>query len=236
MRLKYVLVLVVATIAYLAIGTFTVAVVPGRVIPLDSFGAVTADDQRLRLVLDAQNSVRSGAVALLSGSALGIAGLVTFLTFSYSRRESDRVHRTSQDTLFTSALAALSSDNDATVVGAASMISSLARIRSDLRRSASATLFALLREKCRVTNPIAATEANRSRAELHDRDRSRRRPCSSSASCRPRPPAPSRPEQSSSGASMGATSGGSAWRAAATRWSASSARTSGTRSSSTSSS
>jgi hypothetical protein len=135
MRLRYFVLLVLITLAYVACacGIYALPIALSNATPI---AAVPYASVKVRLILDSQSSIRAGAVTLLTASSLGIAGLVAFLSFGAGRKDAERNVRSSQDALFTKALDGIEKSNTASAVGAISLLGSVARDRPDLRESA----------------------------------------------------------------------------------------------------
>ena len=170
MRLRYFVLLALITLAYVACAYAALYALPIALSNATPIAAVPYASVKARLILDSQSSIRAGAVTLLTASSLGIAGLVAFLSFGAGRKDAERNVRSSQDALFTKALDGIEKSNTASAVGAISLLGSVARDRPDLRESAASALFALARDRIRLSTPITGSLRNRTIGDLADRD------------------------------------------------------------------
>jgi uncharacterized protein YjbI with pentapeptide repeats len=170
MRLRYLWLLIFSTAAYVGCAYAALYALPVALTHTEQFARISDPSGRATLILKSQDSIRSGAVTLLTGSALGIAGLVAFLSFSASRRDAEHQIRSSQDKLFTKALSAIENSDSAASVGSVSLLGSIARDRSDLREPAASALFALTRARVRLSAPLDDHVGNRTVDDLANRD------------------------------------------------------------------
>lgn len=125
---------------------------------------------KAQLLVTSETSIRSNAVTIVTGSALGAVGLAAFLTFGAGRRDAERNVRKSQDDLFTKALDMIGNEDGPIVTGAISLLGSVAHSRDDLRMATASALFTVVRQRLRVSNPIACSAENRCVDILADRD------------------------------------------------------------------
>lgn len=169
MRLRHVALLTFAVCLYTLLCYVALEVVPNAVVRSNSYVSLPLIE-REQLIMNTRNSVRTAAVALLTGSALGVAGFVGLLAFINSRREAERNERESQDSLFTNALKSLDQINDSAILGAVAVMASVANRRIDLQGPASAVLFALVRGRRALSTSLSRTPDQLSIADLTDRD------------------------------------------------------------------
>jgi uncharacterized protein YjbI with pentapeptide repeats len=160
----------VLTVVYSVLAIFTLYKAPELLVAAGSFDTVPDAYHRERLVVDAQNSARTSAVAVLTSSALGVAGLVALVSYTTSRRDAQRSQTESQDELFTRSLELLASPSEVVLVGALSTLAGVAKARDDLRRPTLAIFFMLLRSRRHLDDPIDRTIEARACADLQDRD------------------------------------------------------------------
>jgi Pentapeptide repeats (9 copies) len=170
MRLRYLVALGIVTLAYVGCSYLVLDYLPLALSHSAEFRSVRQVGTRVSLQLESQDSIRAGAVTLLTASALGVAGFIAFLGFSAGRRESDRNIRISQDQLFNGALDTIAKQDATASIGAISLLTSIAIERPDLREAASSTLFALTRSRLKASRPIEGTLRNRNIDDLTDRD------------------------------------------------------------------
>jgi uncharacterized protein YjbI with pentapeptide repeats len=170
MRLRYVWLLLFITAAYVGCAYAVLYALPLALADSKQFAQISDPAVRANLLLQTQGSIRSGAVTLLTGSALGIVGIAAFLTFSAGRRDAERQVRSSQDELFTKALSAIDGSDSASSVGAVSLLGSIAKDRADLRETAASALFTLARSRVRLSQPLDNHIGNRTVDDLVSRD------------------------------------------------------------------
>lgn len=170
MRLRYMLLIVLSVVGYGLLAYGAVYYLP-KIVPEDAqVQALPGGATKAGLVENAELSVRTSAVTLLTGSALGAAGLVAFLTYGTGRRDAERNVRKSQDELFMKALDMVGSVEVPIAAGAISILGSVARERADLRDAAAAALFGVARRGIRLSSPLDCTTNNRSVDLLADRE------------------------------------------------------------------
>jgi len=170
MRLRYLALLAAVAIAYVLCAYAVLYALPVSLSNTDKFSSVPPGPAKARLVLDSQTSIRAGAVTLLTGSSLVIAGLVGFLSFGAGRKDAERNVRGSQDGLFAKALDLIENPDSATAVGAISLLGWVARERPDLQEPAASALFTLARSRVHLSTPIEDAIENRTIDDLADRD------------------------------------------------------------------
>jgi hypothetical protein len=170
MRIRHLGLLILITALYGLCAYGVLYLLPKSHLDDSLLNSVNDPTERAKLTIEAQNSIRDGAVTLLTGSALGIAGLVAFLSYGSARRDAERSNRMSQDELFSKALTMVGHPERPARIGAISIIGSVAEDRQDLRPCASATLFALIRERIQISEPLTCDVDGRSVLRLADRD------------------------------------------------------------------
>ncbi len=154
MRLRDVLLIVLSIVVYGVLAYGAVYYLPEVIPQAAQVRALPGGATKAALVENEEQSVRSSAVTLLTGSALGAAGLVAFLTFGTGRRDAERNVRKSQDELFMNALNMVGSEDVPVAAGAISILGSVAHERVDLRDAAAAALFAVARRGIRLSSPL----------------------------------------------------------------------------------
>lgn len=169
MRLHHLSVLLLLVCLYVFGCYLAVAVLPDLIVPDTSY-ATLETTERETLIVNARNSVRTAAVTLLTGSALGVVGFVGLLTFVNARRDADRNERVSQDALFSEGLKVLNGQDAAVVVGAVTSMANVAQKRVDLRVSVLASLFTLVRRNCALVSALSPTPEQLNVRDLIDRD------------------------------------------------------------------
>jgi uncharacterized protein YjbI with pentapeptide repeats len=170
MRPRYLVALGIVTVAYFGAAYLVLEYLPLALSHPSEFRSIQDAGAKVSLQLESENSIRAGAVTLLTASALGVAGFIAFLGFGAGRRDADRNIRISQDQLFRGALDTIAKQDVVASIGAMSLLTSIAIERPDLREAASSTLFALTRSRLRVYRPIEGTLRNRGIDDLADRD------------------------------------------------------------------
>jgi hypothetical protein len=169
MRRRHVLIFLLGSVAYIVLAYFILVVLPDSLISDSAYGQVSDTNIRYRYIVDARNSVRTSAVAVLTGSALGVAGLVAALTFFVARRDETAAQRKSQDDLYSTSLGQLKERDPAVVVGALALMTNIAVTRRDLRAPTAAILFLLIRSGIHLDGPVVDLPEEREVAELIDR-------------------------------------------------------------------
>jgi hypothetical protein len=169
-RAKYVILFLAVTALYICAGYAVLWPLPSRLSSFNDFSSIADPAVQARLFVDSQASIRTGAVSLLAGSVLGIAGIVAVLTFAAARRDATGVLRKSQDDLFTKALEFIAKSEIPSAVGAISLLTDLSNARPDLHDAVMTTLFVSARRPLRLSGPIVDDLSGRSIAELSDRE------------------------------------------------------------------
>jgi hypothetical protein len=160
----------IAVLAYPVLAYLALSYLPMELSPTAYLDHLKNPETIASLLLSSQSSIRSGAVTLLTGSFLGIAGGAAILSFGAGRRDAERNVRNSQDRLFTDALGMLASEEPAIAIGATSMLGTLAKLREDLREPASSALYAVVRTQIRLTGSISWEQNGSDLALLADRN------------------------------------------------------------------
>lgn len=170
MRLRDVLLILLSIVVYGVLAYVGLYYVP-KIVPLAAqVRALPGGSTKAGLVEGEEESVRSSAVTLLTGSALGAAGLVAFLTYGTGRKDAERNVGKSQDELFMKALDMVGSADVPVAAGAISILGTVAHERADLRDAAAAALFAVARRRIRLSSVLDCSIANRDVDRLADRD------------------------------------------------------------------
>jgi hypothetical protein len=170
LRLGYLFLLIIVTLAYAGCAYASLYLLPLAFSGGSVLSQVHSATVHATLVIDSENSIRAGAVTLLTGSSLGIAGLVAFLSFGASRRDAEHRVRSSQDELFTKSLEVIDRPDSASAVGAVSLLGSVANARPDLREAAASALFTLARRRIHLSAPLTDDVMSRAVDDLGDRD------------------------------------------------------------------